>query len=220
MLEGEVQNEFRFGLKQRIYNWTMRRAREAKGWRQTDLAAACGVSYGTISNIETLRKFPKREQAEKIAGALGRDVDALFPEWLKEFRLQAVPMSNEEESITLAEALDRKLIASGSLLNAGWEEEVELQADLSTIVPELLATLEPLERRVIELGLGLGSEEMDEDGLHYGYSKTLEEVGTILCPNLSRERIRQIEGKALWKLRHPTRSQRLRGLTGRFLDEE
>ncbi len=45
-----------------------------------------------------------------------------------------------------------------------------------------------------------------------GSPHTLEEVGTVF--NLTRERIRQIEAKALCKLRHPTRSRELRG----FLD--
>ena len=49
-------------------------------------------------------------------------------------------------------------------------------------------------------------------GLEDGYSLTLEEVGLYF--DVTRERIRQIEAKALRKLRHPCRSQGLRG----FLD--
>jgi DNA-binding CsgD family transcriptional regulator len=45
-------------------------------------------------------------------------------------------------------------------------------------------------------------------GLDDGYPRTLEEIGSIL--KLTRERIRQIEAKALAKLRHPSRSRRLR----------
>ena len=45
-------------------------------------------------------------------------------------------------------------------------------------------------------------------GLEDGRSRTLEEVGREF--NVTRERIRQIEGKALRKLRHPTRSKKLR----------
>ena len=49
-------------------------------------------------------------------------------------------------------------------------------------------------------------------GLHDGRSYTLEEIG--LKFGLTRERIRQIEHKALRRLRHPRRSRQLRGLLG------
>ncbi len=67
---------------------------------------------------------------------------------------------------------------------------------------EVLQTLAPRERKVLELRFGL------EDGR----SRTLEEVGQ--CFGVTRERIRQIEAKALRKLRHPSRSRKLKD----FLD--
>lgn len=70
-----------------------------------------------------------------------------------------------------------------------------LKQQISTV----LSTLFPREQRVIILRFGL------EDGR----SHTLEEIGKEF--NLTRERIRQIEAKALRKLRHPTRSRKLRG---------
>ncbi|RJQ37620.1 MAG: sigma-70 family RNA polymerase sigma factor, partial [Dehalococcoidia bacterium] len=63
----------------------------------------------------------------------------------------------------------------------------------------VLSTLNPREQRIIQLRFGL------EDG----QSRTLEEVGKVF--NVTRERIRQIEAKAIRKLRHPTRSRKLRG---------
>jgi RNA polymerase primary sigma factor len=65
-------------------------------------------------------------------------------------------------------------------------------------VDEVLSTLTPRERRILHLRFGL------EDGV----SRTLEEVGKEF--NVTRERIRQIEAKALRKLRHPSRSKKLR----------
>ena len=62
----------------------------------------------------------------------------------------------------------------------------------------MLDSLTPRERRVLQLRFGL------EDGR----SRTLEEVGREF--NVTRERIRQIEAKALRKLRHPTRSRKLK----------
>ena len=63
---------------------------------------------------------------------------------------------------------------------------------------EVMNTLTPREAKVLKLRFGL------EDGK----SRTLEEVGREF--NVTRERIRQIEAKALRKLRHPSRSKRLK----------
>jgi RNA polymerase primary sigma factor len=63
---------------------------------------------------------------------------------------------------------------------------------------EVLGTLDPREARILRLRFGL----------HNGYCYTLEEVGQKF--GLTRERIRQIEGKALRRLRHPKRSRQLK----------
>lgn len=66
-------------------------------------------------------------------------------------------------------------------------------------IGDVLQTLTERERRVLSLRFGLKD----------GYSRTLEEVGKIF--NVTRERIRQIEAKALRKMRHPTRLRQLHG---------
>jgi RNA polymerase primary sigma factor len=71
-------------------------------------------------------------------------------------------------------------------------------ASLSEIVREILASLTPREAKVLMMRFGIG---MNTD-------HTLEEVGKQF--DVTRERIRQIEAKALRKLRHPSRSERLR----------
>ena len=76
-------------------------------------------------------------------------------------------------------------------------QEAELNI-LKEQIQDVLADLNERERRVISLRFGI------EDG----YPRTLEEVGSIF--NVTRERIRQIEAKALRKLRHPRRSRKLR----------
>ena len=67
---------------------------------------------------------------------------------------------------------------------------------------EVMNTLTPREAKVLKLRFGL----------EYGKSRTLEEVGKEF--NVTRERIRQIEAKALRKLRHPSRSKKLRDYMG------
>lgn len=63
---------------------------------------------------------------------------------------------------------------------------------------DILSTLTEREKKVLRLRFGIGD----------GYPRTLEEVGSIF--RVTRERIRQIEAKALRKLRHPTRSKKLK----------
>jgi RNA polymerase primary sigma factor len=71
--------------------------------------------------------------------------------------------------------------------------------NLREITDEVLATLTPREEKVIKMRFGLGNT---------GSEHTLEEVGQHFA--VTRERIRQIEAKALRKLRHPSRSRRLK----------
>ncbi|MCF7920284.1 MAG: RNA polymerase sigma factor RpoD [Candidatus Cloacimonetes bacterium] len=71
-------------------------------------------------------------------------------------------------------------------------------------VDEILKSLTPREERVIRLRFGIDD----------GYHRTLEEVGNIF--NVTRERIRQIEDKALRKLRHPTRASILQKFIDNF----
>jgi RNA polymerase sigma factor RpoD-like protein len=80
--------------------------------------------------------------------------------------------------------------------------ETATQHFMREAVHQALRTLSERERRVLEMRFGL----LD------GRPRTLEEVGRDL--NVTRERIRQIEAKALRKLRHPSRSKKLKGLLG------
>jgi RNA polymerase primary sigma factor len=70
--------------------------------------------------------------------------------------------------------------------------------DLIEQLNKILSTLTPKEEKVIRMRFGIGEK----------YDHTLEEVGQVF--EVTRERIRQIEAKALKKLRHPTRAKRLK----------
>ena len=76
--------------------------------------------------------------------------------------------------------------------------ELERQIVLKDEIEEVLCTLTPREEEVLKLRFGL----------HGGTCHTLEEVGNMF--GVTRERIRQIEAKALRKLRHPSRSRKLK----------
>jgi RNA polymerase primary sigma factor len=77
--------------------------------------------------------------------------------------------------------------------------EATSQQLLKEQIDKVLGELTDREKRVLQLRFGLKD----------GHARTLEEVGKEF--NVTRERIRQIEGKALRKLRHPTRSRKLKG---------
>ncbi|HRT29866.1 MAG TPA: sigma-70 family RNA polymerase sigma factor, partial [Kiritimatiellia bacterium] len=77
--------------------------------------------------------------------------------------------------------------------------EMTAYSMLKERLQEVLTTLTDRERQVLDNRFGLTD----------GYSRTLEEVGKQF--NVTRERIRQIEAKALRKLRHPTRLRKLEG---------
>jgi RNA polymerase primary sigma factor len=84
--------------------------------------------------------------------------------------------------------------------NAQTLEEAGARAVLRDQVAEVLESLSPRERRVLDLRYGLDN----------GRQHTLDEIGLEL--GVTRERIRQIEAKALRKLRHPSRSKKLKAL--------
>ncbi|RME21889.1 MAG: RNA polymerase sigma factor RpoD [Deltaproteobacteria bacterium] len=96
----------------------------------------------------------------------------------------------EEEDSHLGDFIEDKTIASPT--------DNVINGSLETACRKVLATLTPREERVLRMRFGIG-----EDTDH-----TLEEVGQDF--EVTRERIRQIEAKALRKLRHPSRSKRLR----------
>jgi RNA polymerase primary sigma factor len=73
------------------------------------------------------------------------------------------------------------------------------QEMLKDRIDSVLKTLTYREREIIKLRYGLGD----------GYTYTLEEVGRIF--NVTRERVRQIEAKAVRKLQHPVRAKQLKG---------
>ena len=77
-------------------------------------------------------------------------------------------------------------------------DEVAMQIFLREQLQEVLQTLTEREQKILVLRFGL------EDG----HARTLEEVGQLF--NVTRERIRQIEEKALRKMRHPSRSRKLK----------
>jgi RNA polymerase sigma factor RpoD-like protein len=97
----------------------------------------------------------------------------------------------QEEDVHLGDLIEDQTVAAPA--------DAVQRRDLCEQTRRVLATLTPREEQVLRMRFGIG-ERAD---------RTLEEVG--VCFGVSRERIRQIEAAALRKLRHPSRSKRLRG---------
>ena len=99
------------------------------------------------------------------------------------------PVGDEEDS-SLGDFIEDK--------NALIPVDAAIQSGLRNTTTKILATLTPREERVLRMRFGIG---MNTD-------HTLEEVGQQF--SVTRERIRQIEAKALRKLKHPSRSRQLK----------
>jgi RNA polymerase primary sigma factor len=138
-----------------------------------------------------LQELGREPNDEEIADEMG-----ITPEKVREItKVSQDPVSletpiGEEEDSHLGDFVEDKEATAPS--------DAASLTMLRTEVEDILDTLTPRERRVLQLRFGL----ID------GHQRTLEEVGKRF--GVTRERIRQIEAKALRKLRHPSRSKKLK----------
>ncbi len=146
--------------------------------------------------IRTSRSLVQELGREPTSEEIAKKMDIPVSKVRKVLKIAQEPISletpiGEEEDSHLGDFIEDK-----SILNPS--ESVTF-ANLREITDEVLATLTPREEKVIKMRFGLGNT---------GSEHTLEEVGQHFA--VTRERIRQIEAKALRKLRHPSRSRRLK----------
>ncbi len=184
--------QFELGVKHLAYNYKLRKAREKSGLTQEQLAAFCDMPLQTLGRIEGLKQIPTPEMAEKICEVLGLDIDETFPQWLELYKLKK---SSYDTHHLITERLlphMKNIMLTGETI-----EDIEHKIDSESLKKKMrkaVRTLSDRERKVIELRFGL------KDGV----PKSYENVGSQF--GITRERIRQIEAKALRKLRHPSRS--------------
>ena len=146
--------------------------------------------------IRTSRSLVQELGREPTSEEIAKKMDIPVSKVRKVLKIAQEPISletpiGEEEDSHLGDFIEDK-----SILNPA--ESVTF-SNLREITDEVLATLTPREEKVIKMRFGLGNT---------GSEHTLEEVGQHFA--VTRERIRQIEAKALRKLRHPSRSRRLK----------
>jgi len=156
-----------------------------------------------VHMIETIHKLVRATR--QLVQVLGREPQ---PEELSEaleLPLEKVRMvlriANDPISLEtpVGEEDDSRLSDFIEDPNAVSPADAVIQSSLAEHTRELLATLAPREARVLRMRFGIGEKS----------NRTLEEVGQDF--DVTRERIRQIEAKALRKLRHPSRSRSLKG---------
>jgi RNA polymerase primary sigma factor len=160
-----------------------------------------------VHMIETINKLIRTSRAlvqelgrEPTSEEIAKKMDIPVSKVRKVLKIAQEPISletpiGEEEDSHLGDFIEDK-----SILNPA---DAVVASNLREITDEVLATLTPREEKVIKMRFGLGTT---------GSEHTLEEVGQHFA--VTRERIRQIEAKALRKLRHPSRSRKLKA----FLD--
>ncbi len=161
-----------------------------------------------VHMIETINKLIRTSRAlvqelgrEPTSEEIAKRMDILVSKVRKVLKIAQEPISletpiGEEEDSHLGDFIeDRQVISPAeAVINLNLKEQTE----------SVLKTLTPREEKVIKMRFGVGD----------GSEHTLEEVGQSFA--VTRERIRQIEAKALRKLRHPSRSRKLRAfLEGR-----
>lgn len=200
----EAENINLVRLRLITHNARLVDARKELGMTQPEMAQAAGVHWFRLHRIETLKVVPTEDEMCKIACVLEKPIDYLFSEELLAaveagvFSRRKVELSGPR-IVYLTEALQRQLITDGGIDAA--EEEMNRQL-LAERINDILEALEPREQLVLRLRFGLDGEG----------AKTLETVGREF--GVTRDRIRQIEAKALRKLRHPTRSRKLKDYLG------
>jgi RNA polymerase primary sigma factor len=156
-----------------------------------------------VHMIETINKLIRTSRAlvqelghEPTSEEIAFKMDIPVAKVRKVLKIAQEPISletpiGEEEDSHLGDFIEDK-----SILNPA---DAVVASNLREITDEVLATLTPREEKVIKMRFGLGTT---------GSEHTLEEVGQHFA--VTRERIRQIEAKALRKLRHPSRSRKLK----------
>jgi len=158
-----------------------------------------------VHMIETMSKL--RNVSKQLVQELGRE-----PSIEEIADLASLSVSETRRVLKISRhpiSLDRPVGESedsyfGDFIEDGTAEsplDVASQGMLKDKIEAVLNTLTHREREIIKLRYGIGD----------GYTYTLEEVGRMF--NVTRERVRQIEAKAIRKLQHPVRARRLEGFT-------
>ncbi|HSF30208.1 MAG TPA: sigma-70 family RNA polymerase sigma factor [Candidatus Tectomicrobia bacterium] len=189
--------DHRLGFRFSTYaSWWIRQAIAraiAEQARTVRMPVHVSESMGRLKRVaNSLRKDLEREPtAQELADALQLSIDKV-----RTMQASAKPMLSLETPIADGQSRLGDFIPDRTFISP---VAAAIEEELNEYLNGCLQALSPREEFILRARFGLGNGEV----------RTLEEIGKEL--KLSRERVRQIEARALEKLRHPSRNRRLRG---------
>jgi len=204
MYEDEPVNEYR--IKVTVRNNLILNAIENAGYRSvSEFCRAVNLPKTALTELIAMRKPPLNQSGEfsEHAKALMEELCALPTDlWTSEqltLKLKRNTAQRDVSSEGMRAALGMHAEEMLELMRPDDPDEAVLKHEMVTVIEAKLDSLRPREAKMLRLRFGIGCEE-----------HTLEEVGKVL--DVTRERARQIEAKALRNLKHPSRSDELRQL--------
>jgi RNA polymerase sigma factor (sigma-70 family) len=201
-------------VNMRLYNNRLRQRRLGAGLNYRQLSEVTNIPQSVCGEMERITYDPFKHSSVGIVVGWKKAVimisefwrtvpDELFPEALRAARQFEAELTVDAADIALLSEY-----ASKAALPLNDEDAYTGNIGLRAQVRKTLGTLSKREAGILRMRFGIGSND----------EMTLEEVGTII--GVSRDRIRQIEARALRKLRHPSRSRQLSGLGPVMMQDE
>ncbi|MDD1753446.1 MAG: sigma-70 family RNA polymerase sigma factor [Methanotrichaceae archaeon] len=180
-----------------------------------EAAKGIGIDWPRYSGYENGRLYPSEEAQEKICNFYrSRGIflfeDDVFPKELKGLaKKEYIPKKEPETPPEIVYLPPSQIRFLSDHNHAGMSPEYDIEKavmkrELSERAGKILASLIPREEKVLQMRFGIGER----------YEHTLKEIGKEF--DITRESIRRIEAKAITKLWHPSRANKLKA----FLDNE
>jgi RNA polymerase sigma factor (sigma-70 family) len=192
-----------YRIKVTVRNNLLLSAIEEAGYKsQSEFARSCGLIPQEVNALVALRNAPINSDgvftptAKTVMEVLGACPTDLWTEEQLTMELRRNTIDKELSKEAILQALQYE---GGSLLELASPDTGINKSQEKQIIESVIDTLTPRESKVIKLRFGISNVEND--------GETLESVGNMF--KLTKERVRQIEAKALRKLRHPSRSNAL-----------
>jgi len=179
-----------------VSNNNLRSTRLELGLHQQEVSKICGMPIQAYSMIERCNRMPTESEAEKISILFKKPREYLFPQWMEIFTQKWKRMEKQRTVVLKHEQLNSPevlALESGADMILGADRQL-----LKKLVKDCMTELTPREEKVLDMRYGL------TDGIFH----TLDEVANEF--DVSRERMRQIEAKALDKMQSSPNFEKIR----------
>jgi RNA polymerase sigma factor (sigma-70 family) len=172
---------FELGAQLRLFNASLKRRRKAMGLTQRQLAEKVGSTAAYIGHIETMRQRPGHELLARLAEALLCHPHDLWPDWLAAVDHPVIEQTTSVDSQSFSQIGERlsRMLPSPPMPNI---------QEMREAIEESLGVLSEREAKIVRLRFGFDGQPM-----------TYAELSKVI--KVTRERVRQIESRAIGKLR-------------------